>query len=244
MEAASRIASSRQQDLLMASSTREAILKGALACFSSLGYAGASMREIAEAADVTQGLLHYHFKSKEGLFDAVFEYCSRKSVGHRGELLDALLAERPAPTLDELLAVLFTPVTGGTRRDRAELTEYVQMVAAVDVSNDARSKAIVAKYFDPIAHRFVGEFQRAIPALDRATAAWCYLFAIGARMQAQALNGRAERLCQANKASGAVDANRLLVSFTGAGIRAAATASQGVTRTKTTRNGAAASTAH
>jgi AcrR family transcriptional regulator len=209
----------------MASATREAILKGALASFSTLGYAGASMREIAEAAGVTQGLLHYHFKSKEGLYDAVFEYCSQKSVGHRGHLLDELLGESSSPALEELLAVLFTPVKGGTKRERAELNDYVQMVAAVDVANDERSKNIVAKYFDPIGHRFVDEFQRAIPTLDKATAVWCYLFAIGARMQAQALNGRAERMCKGKKVARAVDANELLLFFTAAGIRAVATSS-------------------
>jgi AcrR family transcriptional regulator len=209
----------------MASSTREAILKGALTSFSTLGYVGASMREIAEAAGVTQGLLHYHFKSKEGLYDAVFEYCSQKSVGHRGQLLDELLAESSNPALEDLLAILFTPVKGGTKRERAELNEYVQMVAAVDVANDERSKEIVAKYFDPIGHRFVDEFQRALPTLDKATAVWCYLFAIGARMQAQALNGRAERMCKGKKGAKAVDANDLLLFFTAAGIRAVATSS-------------------
>ncbi|MCK6526589.1 TetR/AcrR family transcriptional regulator [Myxococcota bacterium] len=46
----------------------EAILTAAEGCFSRSGYAGASMREIAEAAGVSKGLLHYHFKSKEQLF--------------------------------------------------------------------------------------------------------------------------------------------------------------------------------
>jgi AcrR family transcriptional regulator len=209
----------------MASSTRQAILKGALASFSTSGYAGASMREIAEAAGVTQGLLHYHFKSKEGLYDAVFEHCSQKSVGHRGHLLDELLAENPSPTLEDLLVVLFAPVSEGTKRERAELNEYVQMVATVDVANDERSKNIVGKYFDPIGHRFVAEFRRAIPALNKATAVWCYLFAIGARMQAHALNGRAERMCKGKKVARTVDANELLLFFTAAGIRAVATSS-------------------
>jgi AcrR family transcriptional regulator len=46
----------------------EAILVAAEQCFSRSGYAGASMREIAEAADVSKSLLHYHFQSKEHLF--------------------------------------------------------------------------------------------------------------------------------------------------------------------------------
>jgi AcrR family transcriptional regulator len=203
---------------MASNATREAILKGALKSFSSQGYAGASMREIAEAAGVRQGLIHYHFKSKEGLYDAVFEYCSRKSVGHRGHLLDDLLARNPEPSLEDLLAVLFAPIEGGSRRERAELTEYVQMVATVDVSNDEVSRSIVAKYFDPIAERFIEQFERAVPELDRVMAVWCYLFAIGARMQAHALNGRAARLCR-NKKAKAPDV--LLVAFTAAGIRAA-----------------------
>jgi AcrR family transcriptional regulator len=45
-----------------------AIVEAAEACFSRGGYAGASMREIAERAGVSKSLLHYHFASKEHLF--------------------------------------------------------------------------------------------------------------------------------------------------------------------------------
>ncbi len=45
-----------------------AILEAAEGCFSRAGYAGASMREIAERAHVSKSLLHYHFQSKEHLF--------------------------------------------------------------------------------------------------------------------------------------------------------------------------------
>jgi AcrR family transcriptional regulator len=44
------------------------ILEAAEGCFSRSGYAGASMREIAERAGVSKSLLHYHFQSKEHLF--------------------------------------------------------------------------------------------------------------------------------------------------------------------------------
>lgn len=46
----------------------ETILAAAEGCFSRAGYAGASMREIAEQAGVSKSLLHYHFQSKEHLF--------------------------------------------------------------------------------------------------------------------------------------------------------------------------------
>jgi AcrR family transcriptional regulator len=46
----------------------DVIVEAAEACFSRSGYAGASMREIAEKAGVSKSLLHYHFDSKEHLF--------------------------------------------------------------------------------------------------------------------------------------------------------------------------------
>jgi len=45
-----------------------AIVEAAELSFSRAGYAGASMREIAERAGVSKSLLHYHFQSKEHLF--------------------------------------------------------------------------------------------------------------------------------------------------------------------------------
>ena len=41
--------------------------------FGAYGFDGASMRQVAEAADVPVALVSYHFGSKEGLYRAVFE---------------------------------------------------------------------------------------------------------------------------------------------------------------------------
>lgn len=47
---------------------RERIVTSALRCFAERGYAGASLREIAEAARTTKPMIYYYFKSKEGLY--------------------------------------------------------------------------------------------------------------------------------------------------------------------------------
>lgn len=44
------------------------LLGAAEACFARSGYAGTSLRDIAEVAGVSKSLLHYHFQSKEHLF--------------------------------------------------------------------------------------------------------------------------------------------------------------------------------
>lgn len=50
--------------------TRGRIISAALELFSAKGYNGVSTHEIAAKAEVTQGLITYHFKSKEGLWKA------------------------------------------------------------------------------------------------------------------------------------------------------------------------------
>lgn len=52
--------------------TEKKILDAARTVFVRRGTAGARMQEIAEAAGVNQALLHYYFKSKDGLAQAVF----------------------------------------------------------------------------------------------------------------------------------------------------------------------------
>ena len=53
-----------------ADGTRERILAAALDLFSELSFEGATTREIATRAGVTQGLLNYHFSSKDELWRA------------------------------------------------------------------------------------------------------------------------------------------------------------------------------
>jgi TetR/AcrR family transcriptional regulator len=66
-----------------ADATREKILAAALDLFSELSFDGATTREIARRAGVTQGLLNYHFSSKDELWCAAVD-------GIFAELGDAL----------------------------------------------------------------------------------------------------------------------------------------------------------
>jgi len=54
--------------------TRQRIVQAAMALFRRKGMDGMSMRELAEAAGVNKGLLHYYFKTKEALFREVFAH--------------------------------------------------------------------------------------------------------------------------------------------------------------------------
>lgn len=54
-------------------STEERILEAAKEVFMKYGLYGARMQDIADTAKINKALLHYYFRSKEKLFDAVFE---------------------------------------------------------------------------------------------------------------------------------------------------------------------------
>jgi AcrR family transcriptional regulator len=56
-----------------ADATRERILAAALDLFSELSFDGATTREIAARAGFTQGLLNYHFSSKDELWRAAVD---------------------------------------------------------------------------------------------------------------------------------------------------------------------------
>jgi AcrR family transcriptional regulator len=93
-------ATATRQTRPSADETRERILAAALDVFSDRGFDGASTREIAARAGVTQPLLTYHFTSKTELWraavDRVFAALGR-AMGARAEGLrgvDALTVAR------------------------------------------------------------------------------------------------------------------------------------------------------
>lgn len=53
--------------------TQEKILESAKIVFMQYGLYGARMQDIADRAGINKALLHYYFRNKEKLFDAVFE---------------------------------------------------------------------------------------------------------------------------------------------------------------------------
>ncbi len=73
--------------------TRERIVEAAIECFAECGFRAASTRQIATRAGANQGLITYHFKSKDELWRAaanrLFGYLQRM-VEEREPLLEGL----------------------------------------------------------------------------------------------------------------------------------------------------------
>lgn len=198
-------------------STQDAILDAAERIFGEHGFGGASMREIAQLAGVAQALLHYHFRNKEALYQAVFARRATTIRDRRRQRLEALFSGDRAVEVEDVLHILFMSLEELLDEPRGRLRYYVQMLAQVTVSPDERSSRIMKEFYDPSAEHFIAAFRRVLPDLSQERGVWAYLFAIGARMQAHTPSGRAARLGAASEPS---TAYRLLVPFVAAGIRA------------------------
>ncbi|MCZ6573628.1 MAG: TetR/AcrR family transcriptional regulator, partial [Planctomycetota bacterium] len=73
--------------------TRERIVEAAVECFAERGFRAASTREIASRAGANQGLITYHFKSKDALWKAAADRLFgelRRGVMERVPLIEEL----------------------------------------------------------------------------------------------------------------------------------------------------------
>lgn len=71
------------------------IMRAGIHLFAKQGFAGTSVREIVDAADVTNPMLYYYFDNKEGLYDTLITYLFEHITTQISDGLDE------ASTLDE-----------------------------------------------------------------------------------------------------------------------------------------------
>jgi AcrR family transcriptional regulator len=85
---------------------KERILQEATRLFTERGYHGVSMRELAEACEVTQAALYYHFRNKEAVFLTILETYLEET----GAAIDAIRSQSGSATehLTQIVQKLFS----------------------------------------------------------------------------------------------------------------------------------------
>ena len=88
--------------------TEQRILDAAGEVFHSKGFDGARMQEIAQHAGINKGLLHYYFKTKDALFDAIFGIALNQIVSRINIILeqDLSLDEKIDLIVDQYMDLL------------------------------------------------------------------------------------------------------------------------------------------
>jgi AcrR family transcriptional regulator len=196
--------------------TRGVILRVAERLFAAKGFDGVSMREIGIEAGVPLALVSYHFKSKLGLYRAVFRAHEAITKARIEQLEKFRPSEDSEKTVRDLVLILVQPV--------------IEMAAAPGGRDFARliareveaERGVLAEFIDPVAKLIIGHLERAFPELDKTTVHWAFLFASGALAINHAATGRIERLsdgrCHSDDPAEIIDH---LVDFIAGGILAA-----------------------
>lgn len=98
--------------------------------FAEVGIQGVSMREIAsKAGQGNHFAVQYHFGSREGLVQAIFDFRMQQMEPMRGEMIDALEAKGRLRDARSILEVILLPqlhLDGGTNRSYGTfLSQYL-----------------------------------------------------------------------------------------------------------------------
>ncbi len=89
--------------------TEKKILEAAKIIFLEKGFDGARMQEIADKAGMNKSLLHYYFRSKEKMFDAIFQEAFQQFIPRVAEIMmtDNPLFKKIEFFIDTYLTMLF-----------------------------------------------------------------------------------------------------------------------------------------
>ena len=138
--------------------TQEAILDAVQSVIVREGVGGASMRQVAEAADVSLGLLSYHFDDKQTLTLAAFERAAN-------ELFGASVAAADAVVDSEERVVAFLR---GSFTEEFLAGEYLRLRIAlwtVAVSDPDVAK-LDAAFYDRYRQKLISLVSEALPDVD------------------------------------------------------------------------------
>lgn len=157
---------------------REAILNQAELAFAEGGYAGISMREIAERAGVNQGLIRYYFESKQQLFDEVYRRRGGLLSGHRHVLLDRLLASGEPLTVRSIIRAYLQP-QWDLKYSGAAGAAFVRLQARLHAEPEEHALRLRREVYDASVKRYVDALAEILPGIPRRTIGLRMAFLVG-----------------------------------------------------------------
>ena len=207
---------------MSATDTKQRILDVAEEMFADQGFAGTSLRSIITAANVNLAAVHYHYRSKEALLEAVV---LRRLGPLNQERLDLLneyerRAGKAGPTVEEILNAFVTPAVALLHNTEGGCV-FGKLLGRLHWETRPSFAMIARKHFNPIFQRFQAAFSKALPGVPAEQLLWRMHFTIGAMAHTLTSSDTLEVVSQGVcKASDAETAIPQLIHFLSAGFRA------------------------
>ena len=198
------------------SDTKEKILDTAERLIGEHGYAATSLRHIIAEAGVNLAAVHYHFGSKEELLDAAVARKVTPVNEARVAWLDRLEAEAGSGPMvvEKVLEAFLIPTAEVASRS----PEFVRLMGRMLA--EGMMPRIVERHFQATAQRFVSALRRAVPELPQEELMWRVHFMVGA--MAHTMHQKPIFPEISGDATDLEPRMKRLVTFLGAGLRAAA----------------------
>ena len=171
----------------------EQILDAAEYLFSKNGFHGVTLRDVAARVGIHTTLLHYYFKDKANLFEAVFARRAGITSGRRMVALEDY--EREAgdnPTVEGALHAFLDTDLDLYYQGGESWMNYAAFCARV--SNTPEGAQLMDAYFDPVVLKLVEILKRALPDYSEEDIFWGYHFVTGALMNTLARTGRIDKV--------------------------------------------------
>ena len=142
---------------------RQAIVDAAVPLFARKGFSGATTRELAEAAGVSEALLYRHFPSKQLLYSEILQ-----QVGCQGDPALEQLASLPASsaTLVCMMRFMVRRFLAGSEAERADLDPRLRLVLHSCLEDGAYARELFEAVCVQIMPFFTASFDAAVAARD------------------------------------------------------------------------------
>src|SRR5690348_4071061 len=165
-----------------AGATKERILDAAESLFMAHGFEATSLRAITASADVNLAAVHYHFGSKEELFQSVLARRLDPMNRNRLELLSQLEAQcAPAPLPCERILTAFLMPALSLARDRTQGgKDFLRLLGRAYADPAPFIRHFLSEQYGETIARFKTAFARALPQLPARELSWRLHFIMGA----------------------------------------------------------------
>ena len=178
------------------STVRESILANAERMFADRGYAGTTLREIADGSRVTQALINYYFGSKFALFEEVYlrraVEVARERLVNLQTLEEMEAATGEAPAVEDIVRAFLEPTLA--LRATPEGRNFLRLQSRLHTEPPQLSYKLRTEAYDRSTRGYVQLLRKVRPKLSALDAYWRITMMIGTYLYAFSDTHRMEEL--------------------------------------------------
>jgi AcrR family transcriptional regulator len=180
-DAATELDAKEDGRLLRGEATRERVLDAAERLFAEYGYDGVSIRQIAQEAGVTLGVVGFHGGLKLDLFKTILaRRVATLSAGRRAALVALRARDSDPPDLYALMDAYISPYLDAASGGDPQWRAYAKLIARI--VDDERWYPHVRELYDPVAREYLEAIRLAMPHADPAKLATAFVLSVSSML--------------------------------------------------------------